>query len=71
MLNSGLVFRFSLDMGLNCDGTANEETHTIPDICIEPSYEDMIKTIEWEKNNKDEVINPYDTILNKVLKIAK
>ena len=70
MPNSRLVFRFSLDMGLNSDGTVNEETHTIPDIYVEPSYEDMIKTIQWD-NNKDGEINPYDTILNKTLEMIK
>ena len=68
--NSGLVFRFSQDMGLNSDGTANEETHTIPDIYVEPSYEDLIKTIQWD-NDKDGEINPYDTILNKTLEMIK
>lgn len=30
--NSGLVIRFTAEMGLNNDGSANEETKTIPDI---------------------------------------
>lgn len=32
---TGLVFRFSGGMGLNPDGSANEETKTIPDVIIE------------------------------------
>ncbi|WP_299680931.1 S41 family peptidase [uncultured Tenacibaculum sp.] len=32
--NSGLVVRFTGEMGLNPDGSANEETKTIPDILI-------------------------------------
>ena len=30
--NSGLIVRFTAEMGLNSDGSANEETKTIPDI---------------------------------------
>ncbi len=32
---SGVVIRFTSEMGLNPDGSANEETQTIPDILIE------------------------------------
>jgi hypothetical protein len=67
--NSGLVIRFPIDMGLNADGTANEETHTKPDIYIEQSYSDFVEGLKWQRDNADsEDINPYDTILNKVIK---
>ncbi|WP_298421261.1 S41 family peptidase [uncultured Kordia sp.] len=33
--NSGIVIRFTGEMGLNPDGSANDETKTIPDISIE------------------------------------
>lgn len=33
--NSGLVFKFPMAMGLNPDMTANEETHTMPDVPVE------------------------------------
>ncbi|MFA6941731.1 MAG: S41 family peptidase, partial [Clostridiaceae bacterium] len=54
--SSGLVIRFSLDMGINSDGTVNEKTHTKPDIYAEPAYEDFLKG--------------RDTILNKVLELC-
>lgn len=34
--NSGYVFRFSLQMGLNSDGSCNEEVKTTPDIEVDP-----------------------------------
>jgi C-terminal processing protease CtpA/Prc len=67
MPNSGLVFSFSQVMGLNTDGTANEETHTAPDIYEEISGNDIIKYMKWKNANRNEIINPYDTVLNKVL----
>ena len=41
--NSGIIIRFSSCMGLNPDGTANEEYHTTPDIYVEQSFEDFLK----------------------------
>jgi C-terminal processing protease CtpA/Prc len=54
--NSGLVVRFSLDMGISGDGMVNEKAHTKPDIYAEVTYEDFI--------------NDKDTILNKVLELC-
>lgn len=54
--NSGLIIRFSQDMGINSDGTVNEKAHTKPDIYAEPAYEDYLKG--------------EDTILNKVLELC-
>jgi hypothetical protein len=54
--NSGLVVRFSLDMGINGDGTVNEKTHTKPDIYSETTYEDFVRD--------------KDTKLNKVLELC-
>lgn len=34
--NSGYVFRFSLEMGLNADGSCNEEVKTVPDVKVDP-----------------------------------
>jgi len=33
--NSGLIVRFPGEMGLNPDGTVNEEVKTIPDVYVE------------------------------------
>ena len=35
--NSGIVIRFTGEMGLNPDGSANDETKTVPDMIIEAS----------------------------------
>lgn len=55
--NSGLVVRFSLDMGINSDGTVNEKEHTKPSIYVETSYEDFLQG--------------KDTILNRTLELCK
>lgn len=34
--NSGYVFRFSLQMGLNSDGSCNDEVKTLPDYAVDP-----------------------------------
>ncbi len=43
--NSGLVVRFSADMGLNPDGTSNEEYKTIPDIIIDKNEDALEKVL--------------------------
>jgi hypothetical protein len=55
--NSGLVVRFSLDMGINSDGTVNEKEHTKPNIYVETSYEDFLQG--------------EDSILSKALELCK
>lgn len=72
MPNSGLVFRFTGHMALNPDGTANEETHTEPDMYCELKYDDFIKMLEYKKDDKnDKIICPYDTVLNKAIELCK
>jgi C-terminal processing protease CtpA/Prc len=66
--NSGIIIRFSSCMGLNPDGTANEEYHTTPDIYVEQSFEDFIDIIDHSEVPLGG-ISKYDTILNHVLKI--
>lgn len=69
--NSGLLIRFPCVMGLNPDGSANEETHTKPDIVIEQSLNDTLEAIEAKA--KGENINPmeYDTVIKEVLNMIK
>ncbi|MFL0267984.1 S41 family peptidase [Candidatus Clostridium radicumherbarum] len=55
--NSGLVVRFSLDMGINADNTVNEQAHTKPDIYVETTYNDFLEG--------------KDTILNKAVELCK
>jgi C-terminal processing protease CtpA/Prc len=66
--NSGIIIRFSSCMGLNPDGTANEEYHTVPDIYVEQSFEDFLNIIDNSEVPLDG-ISQYDTILNHVLDI--
>ncbi len=64
--NSGLVVRFSSVMGINPDGTANEETHTQPDVYVEQSYEDFVELLK----DTDQYLffnTKYDTVLKYVL----
>lgn len=65
--NSGLIVRFPLEMGLNPDGTSSEEIRTDPDVYAEQTYDDYIKYNEY----KGGIINPYDTVLNKVIEIME
>lgn len=75
--NSSLILRFSCEMGLNPDGTANEETHTPPDVYSEQNYKDFLKFLQWRKDNGQiiskpyDTMNPYDTVLNKTLELIK
>lgn len=66
--NSGLLIRFPLEMGLNPDGTPNEEYHTQPDIYVEQRFDDFVEYVKYKENHFD-VINPYDTVLNYVIKM--
>jgi C-terminal processing protease CtpA/Prc len=68
--NSGIVIRFSSCMGLNPDGTANEEYHTTPNIYVEQSLEDFFSIIDNEEVPLEK-ISKYDTILNHVLYLIK
>lgn len=69
--NSGLIFRFPLEMGLNPDGTSNEEFHTVPDIYVEQTCSDFGNYIEFQRSNPKEIINPYDTVMNRMLGILQ
>lgn len=47
--NSGLVLRMASCMGLNPDGSSNEEFGTIPDIIINPGEDALEKVLEMIK----------------------
>lgn len=72
--NSGLVVRFPVDMGLNPDGSINEETATEPDIYIEQSYDDFNKLIKDGKKSSDLITVrdklPYDTVLRRAVELS-
>ena len=44
--NSGYVFTFPPEAGLNPDGSFNEETNTVPDVEIAPGEDALQKTLE-------------------------
>lgn len=70
--NSGLIVRFPLEMGLNPDGSANEEFATAPDIFAEQTYRDYLEHLKWVKTAPEGwLVSPYDTVLNTVLKIIE
>lgn len=64
--NSGILIRIPVALGLNPDGTINEEMRTQPDIYVEPSYQDVLKQLEKGENPMIKV-SKYDTVLNYVL----
>ncbi|MGB9781064.1 MAG: S41 family peptidase [Caldanaerobacter sp.] len=64
--NSGLIFRFPFDMGINPDGTINEEMHTQPDIYVEETYKDFINTNELSLGGS---FYSNDVVIKKVLKM--
>lgn len=68
--NSGIVVRFSSSMGLNPDGTANEEFHTAPDIYVEQTYDDFLKQVQNDEVPLEK-ISKYDTVLNNVLQLIQ
>lgn len=51
--NSGIIIRFTGELGLNPDGSANEEAKTIPDIKIEAqdNHERQIKLLQYIQKN--------------------
>jgi len=59
-------------MGLNSDFTANEETHTAPDVLIERDPRDIIKLVQATSDGR--TLSPpdaeYDTALRQCLKLA-
>jgi len=70
--NSGLIIRFPGEMGLNPDGSINEEVKTAPDVYAEQTYEDFMTQIR-ESNINDDIFSrmEYDTVLRKAFELAK
>lgn len=70
--NSGLLVRFSFGLGINPDGTINEETHTSPDIFLEPSYKDFKEFLSDRKpDGSQDYQYKYDTVLKGLLELLK
>lgn len=70
--NSKIPVFFPSEMGLNPDFTANEETHTMPDVVVEQSPEDLIKFVQAASGGKTftEPDPAYDTALRECLRLA-
>ena len=70
--NSKIPVFFPSTLSLNPDFTANEETHTTPDVLVEPSPEDIIRYVEALTEGKTfSMPDPnYDTVLRECLKLA-
>ncbi len=73
--NSGLVVRYPAEMGLNPDGSINEEVATMPDIYVEPSYQDFMSQIQSQSKLAQKLSVkeslPYDTILRTAVELAQ
>lgn len=70
--NSGLIVMFPGEMGLNPDGSVNEEVKTVPDVFVEQSYEDFMTQLGSKTNSGDLYgVMEYDTILRKAYELAK
>ncbi len=70
--NSKIPVFFPSALGLNPDLTANEETHTAPDVLVEPDPEDVIDYVQALAAMKI-FTGPdpaYDTVLRECLKLA-
>ena len=44
--HSGICLRFSSSLGLNPDGSGNEEFDTVPDVVCEPGEDALEKCLE-------------------------
>jgi C-terminal processing protease CtpA/Prc len=56
--NSGLVVRFPSVMGLNPNFSANEETHTSPDVMVEQSLDDILEYLANQDSASDNRPDP-------------
>ncbi len=67
--NSGMVVLFPSGMGLNPDWSANEESHTIPDVVVDLS-DSFIKWVTGSPGREFESLDPgYDPVLKECLEL--
>lgn len=67
--NSGLIISFSGGIGIGEDGAPNSMNGTLPDIYAEQSCSDLLKELQQGGAPQDNIISPYDTVLNTVIKM--
>jgi len=73
--NSGIVVRYSEDMGINPDGSVNEESQTVPDVVVHQTVADeqvRLKLMASDPTGMD-VAHwlPGDAVLKKAIELAK
>ncbi|QUL99278.1 MAG: hypothetical protein IMF26_04265 [Candidatus Fermentithermobacillus carboniphilus] len=71
--NSKMAVFFPSQMALNADFTANEETHTTPDVLAEPDPQDLVRYVEALTKGLPLGEGPnleYDAALRKCLELA-
>jgi hypothetical protein len=69
--NSGMVVRFPSFYGLNPDFSASEETHTSPDVMVEPSLDDILEYLATRDSSGELRPDPsFDTQLRMCLVLA-
>ena len=73
--NSGIVVRFPADMGINPDGSVNEESQTVPDVVVHQTVADervRLKLMASDPTGVD-VAHwlPGDAVLKKAIELAK
>ncbi|MBC7339850.1 MAG: PDZ domain-containing protein [Firmicutes bacterium] len=71
--NSRMAIFFPSTMGLNADFTANEETHTTPDVLAEPDPQDLVRYAEALAKGVPLGDGPnleYDAALRECLRLA-
>lgn len=71
--NSKMAVFFPCSMGLNPDFTANAETHTTPDVLVEPDPQDVVRCAEalvrgWSPGESPNL--EYDTVLRECVSLA-
>lgn len=69
--HSKIMIRFSGTLGLNPDGSANEEMHTVPDVLVEPTQADIVGIQQAVDEGKVSGPSPeYDPALAKAIELA-
>lgn len=73
--NSGIVVRFPADMGINPDGSVNEESQTVPDVVVQQTVADERMRLELVASDPTDVDVahwlPGDAVLKKAIELAK
>jgi len=73
--NSGIVVRFPADMGINPDGSVNEESQTVPDVVVRQTVANERMRLELVVSDSTDVDVAHwllgDAVLKKAIELAK